>query len=174
MRPILSASLGLALLLAGCAADGVIVRKICHPQADSTMVGTEGSHAFVFRGPTGTSRLPVTVPPAEFWTWERESNERCTFLLRDQQGNVRSQLVTPEVFARYEVGDYFNDCQAAPQRRESYDDAKTVRPVIRERHSVRHRHWTAHLRKQHRSRRAITTRHHHRKSASPPTVLARS
>ncbi len=33
------------------------------------------------------------------------------FMLRDQAGTVRRQLVTPEVFERYAIGDYFNDLQ---------------------------------------------------------------
>lgn len=33
------------------------------------------------------------------------------FLLRDTAGVVRRQIVTPEVFQRYAIGDYFNDLQ---------------------------------------------------------------
>jgi hypothetical protein len=47
-----------------------------------------------------------------------------TFLLRDEQGTVRSQMVTVEVFARYRVGDYFNDRQILPETSDSKD--KTV------------------------------------------------
>lgn len=39
------------------------------------------------------------------------------FMLRDSSGAVHRQLVTPEVFTRYQVGDYFNDQQPAPQPR---------------------------------------------------------
>lgn len=39
-----------------------------------------------------------------------------TFLLRDRAGAVHRQLVTPEVFERYAVGDYFNDLQPGPTR----------------------------------------------------------
>lgn len=33
------------------------------------------------------------------------------FELRDRAGQIHSQMVTPQVFAAYEVGDYFNDLQ---------------------------------------------------------------
>ena len=33
------------------------------------------------------------------------------FKLRDRSGQIHSQMVTPQVFAAYEVGDYFNDLQ---------------------------------------------------------------
>lgn len=38
------------------------------------------------------------------------------FQLRDASGQIHSQMVTPDVFASYEVGDYFNDLQAPPAR----------------------------------------------------------
>lgn len=59
-----------------------------------------------------------------------------SFLLRDEQGRVHSQMVTPEVFQRYEVGEYFDDQQAGPPRREGFSkdsaavsDSKDVKPV---------------------------------------------
>jgi hypothetical protein len=36
------------------------------------------------------------------------------FQLRDTAGQVHSQMVTPDVFANYRVGDYFNDLQPPP------------------------------------------------------------
>lgn len=36
------------------------------------------------------------------------------FLLRDRAGAIHSQLVTPEVFGAYRVGQYFNDLAAPP------------------------------------------------------------
>jgi hypothetical protein len=33
------------------------------------------------------------------------------FELRDKSGQIHTQMVTPEVFATYAVGDYFNDLQ---------------------------------------------------------------
>lgn len=36
------------------------------------------------------------------------------FQLRDNAGQIHSQMVTPDVFASYRVADYFNDMQAPP------------------------------------------------------------
>lgn len=76
-------------------------------------------------------------------------------ILRDQQGNVRSQLVTPDVFNRYEVGDYFNDQQPGPTHRETTttDTSKEVQPVVHLRKTHHHpRHRTAQRKKKHHSR----------------------
>ena len=118
-----------AMLLGGCAAEGVIVEKRSRQIPDSSIPGAEGIHSFVFRGPTGTSRLPITVPGQEFWP--AEPNTVCKFILRDQAGNVRSQLVTPEVFARYQTGDYFNDLQAPPPARGKHEasNGKSVETI---------------------------------------------
>ncbi|MEP6821581.1 MAG: hypothetical protein ABI946_04450 [Chthoniobacterales bacterium] len=54
------------------------------------------------------------------------------FLLRDNAGTVHRQLVTPEVFERYAVGEFFNDLQASPAPREMSDSKAMVtamRPV---------------------------------------------
>jgi len=48
------------------------------------------------------------------------------FMLKDNSGTVRRQLVTPEVFARYEIGDYFNDMQPGPTRQPGSSDGKTM------------------------------------------------
>lgn len=135
MRSNLLASLVISMLLAarafGCAFEGTIVEKRSWLRPDASMIGTEGVYSFVFRGPTGTSRLPITVPNPQFWT---ESSGSYKFLLRDQQGHVRSQLVTAEVFARCQVGDYFNDRGPACQRPDSKDSKTTVAMVHQRRH----------------------------------------
>jgi hypothetical protein len=114
------------------------------------MIGTEGVHSFVFRGPTGTSRPPIPVPNPQFWA---ENNGMYSFILRDQQGNVHSQMVTAEVFARCQVGDYFNDRGPACARRDSKD--KTIVAVV---HHRRHRQ-VAQVRRTHRKV-AVHRRHH--------------
>ena len=131
------------ILLAGFtvssrANEGVIVNKVCRPRADSTMVGTEGVYSFVFRGPVGTSRLPITVPSAEYWSWEREKSESCKFLLRDPQGNVCSHLVPSAVFVQYETGDHFNGCDPAGSRGRLEEDNKSVHPITVHRYHAQH------------------------------------
>ena len=117
----------------GCAFEGTIVEKNSWLRPDASMIGTEGVYSFVFRGPTGTDRLPITVPKPQFWT---ESSGSYKFLLRDQQGHVHSQLVTAEVFGRCQVGDYFNDRGPACQRPDSKDSKATVAVVQRRYHRV--------------------------------------
>ena len=128
MRSNIVAVCSLALLLAGCAVEGVVVQKVSRPSPDASLPGSEGVNSYVFRGPTGTSRLPITATP-DVWP---EINARYSFLLRDAQGNVRSQLVTPDVFARYEIGDHFNDLQPAPEAHDLShpDDGKTIPPAV--------------------------------------------
>lgn len=48
------------------------------------------------------------------------------FQLRDAQGIIHSQMVTPGVFALYEVGDYFDDLGAPPVH-----DGKDYRAPVR-------------------------------------------
>lgn len=49
------------------------------------------------------------------------------FLLRDNTGAVRRQIVTPEVYNQYAVGDYFNDLQPQQPRGDGKSfDGKTV------------------------------------------------
>jgi hypothetical protein len=98
------------------------------------MIGTEGVCSFAFRGPTGTSRPPITVPTPQFWTG---TNGIYTFLLRDQHGTVHSQMVTAEVFARYRVGDYFNDQQLPPETSDSKDETAVAAVIHHRRHSTR-------------------------------------
>lgn len=159
MRSNILASLFVALLLAtralGCAFEGTIVEKRSWLRPDASMIGTEGVYSFVFRGPTGTSRLPITVPNPQFWT---ESSGSYKFLLRDQQGNVRSQLVTAEVFGRCQVGDYFNDRGPACQRPDAKDSKTTVAIVQQRRH-----HRVAQTRRSH-GKMAMHRRHHSIKS----------
>lgn len=159
MRSNLLATLLIAILptswALGCAFEGTIVDKQARLRPDSSMTGTEGVYSFVFRGPTGTSRLPITVPNPMFWT---ESSGSYKFSLRDQQGHVHSQLVTPEVFARCQVGDYFNDRGPACQRPDS-KDGKTTVAVIHQRRS----HRVAHAGRTHR-RMAMHRRHHSKSS----------
>lgn len=161
MRSHLLTSSILALLLSGCAFEGTVVEKRSRPLPDASMIGTEGVHSFVFRGPTGTSRPPIGVPHPQFWT---ETNGMYSFLLRDQQGNVRSQMVTAEVFARCRVGDYFNDRGPACAPPDS-KDSKTVTAVIQRR---RH-HRMAQTRRTHRKV-AKHRRHHSTKSRKVITL----
>lgn len=83
-----------------------------------------------------------------------------SFLLRDEQGHVHSQMVTPDVFSRYEIGDYFDDQQAGSSTRRdegfskdsSREDSKSVKPVRR----------TSASRKKHHTTTASTTHKRHR------------
>ena len=70
-----------------------------------------------------------------------------SFMLRDEQGRVHSQMVTPDVFQRYEVGDLFDDQQPGPVRREGFSkdsttisDSKELKPVRH--HAAHHTHHT--------------------------------
>jgi len=163
MRSNLLAWFLLSMLLAGCAFEGVVVEKRPRPLPDSSVIGTEGVHSFAFRGPTGTSRPPIPVPNPQFWT---ETNGRYSFLLRDKQGNVHSQMVTADVFSRYRVGDYFNDLQAPPTHSDS-KDSKTVATVVHQ----RPHHRMAQTRRTHRKV-AMHRRHHSSKSRKAITLRA--
>src|SRR6266404_5921168 len=148
------AGLLLVTAFAGGALAAVVVEKKSRQVPYVEVFGCQGIHSFVFRGPTGTSRRPILVPPEEYWT-AREAG-LYSFVLRYHSGHVCSRLVTPEVFARYRVGDDFNDC-AAPSDRTQSDDSKTVQPV------THHRHRTAQV--QHRNRKQIhraLAKHHAR------------
>lgn len=156
MRSNLFAYVVISMLLSarafGCAFDGTIVEKHSWLRPDASMIGTEGVYSFVFRGPTGTSRLPITVPNPQFWT---ETSGSYKFLLRDQQGHVHSQLVTAEVFARCQVGDYFND--RGPACAHDAKDSKNVTTVYHHRRktTAQTRHHTR------RSHRALATHRRH-------------
>jgi len=143
----------LALLFAGSGLAAVVVEKRSHLMPYVEVFGCEGVHAFVFRGPKGTSRRPILVPPREYWTTPEAGQYK--FWLRDGSGHVCSKLVTPEVFARYQVGDDFNDCGPAIER--TTQDSKSVQPV------VHHRKHTAQVRKRTHHRQVAK---HHRKHRS--------
>jgi hypothetical protein len=118
----------------GCAYEGEVVQKLSRPRPDTSLPGTEGIHSFVFRGPMGTSRRPITLPGPEFWS--EETSGKHAFYLRDRGGNAHWQSVTPEVFARYQEGDYFNDRQTASPREKYSEDSKAVRPVVHHRRRI--------------------------------------
>lgn len=124
----------------------------------------EGVHAFVFRGPKGTSRRPILVPPREYWSASEAGI--YSFVLRYQSGNVCSRLVTPEVFARYRVGDDFYASAEYSNERTQTEDSKTIQPV------THHRRATAQLRhkRKHSSHRVAK---HHRKQARSHRIAQR-
>jgi len=140
----------LTLFLVGGAFAAIVVEKQSRQLPYVEVVDCQGIHSFVFRGPKGTSRNPILVPPQEYWTAPEAGLYK--FVLRYHTGNVCSRLVTPEVFARYRVGDDFRDSELMTER--VTEDNKSVQPV------VHHRRHTAQVKK-----RSHTTRHlakHHR------------
>jgi hypothetical protein len=149
---LLSSSL-LALSFAGSAVAAVVVEKQSRQLPYVEVIDCQGVHSFVFRGPKGLSRKPILVPPEEYWTAHEAGLYK--FVLRYQSGHVCSRLVTPEVFARYRVGDDFNDC--APYVERTTEDSKSVQPM------VHHRKNTAQARKHsHKSRQIAKHRRVHR------------
>jgi hypothetical protein len=140
----------LAVSLAGGAFAAVVVEKQSRQLPYVEVFECNGVHAFVFRGPRGTSRKPILVPPEEYWT-VREAG-LYKFVLRYHSGNVCSRLVTPEVFARYRVGDDFRDDEAVTER--VTEDSKTIQPM------EHHRRRTAQIRK--RSHTSHSVAKHHR------------
>jgi hypothetical protein len=129
----------LLIALAGGAVAAVVVEKNSRQVPYVEVFDCEGVHAFIFRGPTGTSRRPILVPPREYWTAQEAGLYK--FILRYHSGNVCSRLVTPEVFARYRVGDDFRDSELATSDRTQTEDSKSVQSV------THHRQRTAQLRK---------------------------
>ena len=143
----------LALAFAGSASGAIVVEKKSRQLPFVEVVDCQGIHSFVFRGPKGTSRKPIRVPPEEYWT-VREAG-LYKFVLRYHSGDVCSRLVTPEVFARYRVGDDFRDSELVTDR--VTEDSKTMQPV------VHHRKHTAQARKHgHVSRQVAKHRRGHR------------
>ena len=140
----------LGLSLTGGAFAAVVVEKRSRQMPFVEVFGCEGVHAFVFRGPKGTSRRPILVPPREYWTAQEAG--LYSFVLRYHSGNVCSRLVTPEVFARYQVGDDFRD--VVTEIEISTEDSKTTGLVVRH-----HRKHTAQLRKRGHTRQVAK---HHR------------
>jgi hypothetical protein len=151
MRSKFFAGLLLVMAFAGGAFAAIVVEKRSRQVPYVEVFGCQGTHSFVFRGPTGTSRRPILVPPREYWTAEEAG--LYSFVLRYHSGQVCSRLVTPEVFARYRVGDDFDDCAPATDRLQS-DDSKTVQPV------THHRRRTAQM--QRRSHSSHRVAKHHR------------
>jgi hypothetical protein len=153
MRSKLLAVSFLALLTAGSAFSAVILEKRGRQLPFVEIVDCQGVHSFILRGPTGTSRRPVLVPPREYWVF-REAGQ-YHLVLRYHDGTVCCRLVTPEVFARYNVGDDFNDCAPAMDN-SRVEDSKTMQPV------VHHRTRTAQLKnKKHSSHQLAKHRRHH-------------
>jgi hypothetical protein len=154
MRSNLLAGSVLAMVFAGSAFAAVVVEKRSRHVPDTAVLDCAGVHSFVFRGPTGTSRRPILVPPREYWT--AQESGLYSFMLRYRSGDVCSRMVTPEVFARYRVGDDFYDREQTPRERYESDDSKTVQPV------VHHRRRTAqarHRRHEHAPHRAVAKHH---------------
>jgi len=145
----------LAASLAGNAFAAVVVEKQSRQLPYVEVFECNGVHSFVFRGPRGTSRKPILVPPEEYWT-AREAG-LYKFVLRYHSGNVCSRLVTPEVFARYRVGDDFRDDEAVTER--ITEDSKTIQPLEhRRRHTAqvrKHRHPSHSVAKYHRAHRTL-------------------
>ena len=144
----------LALSFAGSALAAIVVEKQSRQMPYVEVVDCQGIHSFVFRGPKGTERKPILVPPEEYWT-AREAG-LYKFLLRYHSGNVCSRLVTPEVFARYRVGDDFRDNELVTER--TTEDSKTVQPVLH------HRKHTAQSRKRKAASHKMANRHRSRRS----------
>jgi hypothetical protein len=143
-----------ATLLAGGASAAVIVEKRSRQLPFVEVFECPPLHAFVFRGPTGTSRKPILVPPKEFWV-AREAG-LYKFIVRYHSGNVCSRLVTPEVFARYQVGDDFRDSEPASERMQVQDSKSVALVVPQRKHTARmtHRTHKRQIAKHHRTNRS--------------------
>ena len=144
----------LTLFLVAGAFAAIVVEKQSRQLPYVEVVDCQGIHSFVFRGPKGTSRKPILVPPEEYWTAKEAGLYK--FVLRYHTGNVCSRLVTPEVFARYRVGDDFRDSELMTER--VTEDNKSVQPVVHHRkHTAqvkKRSHTTRHLAKHHRAHRS--------------------
>ena len=133
MRTRFLAGFLLLIASAGGASAAVVVEKKSRQLPYVEVFGCHGVDSFVFRGPTGTSRQAILVPPREYWTAQEAGLYK--FVVRYSSGNVCSRLVTPEVFARYQVGEDFYDRPATRDRYES-DDSKATETVVRHRHTI--------------------------------------
>jgi hypothetical protein len=160
MRTRLLASYVLLTAFAGSASAAVVMEKRSRQLPHVEVFGCQGIHSFVFRGPTGTSQRPILVPPREYWT-AREAGI-YSFVVRYSSGRVCSRLVTPEVFARYQVGEHFYD---RPAVRDTYssDDSKTTAMVVRHRHTIAQAWPRSEKRKTHR---AVAKHRKHQRSKS--------
>ena len=143
----------LLVAFAGGAFAAIVVEKKSRQMPYVEVFGCEGVHAFLFRGPTGTSRRPILVPPREYWTAQEAG--LYSFVLRYHSGNVCSRLVTPEVFVRYRVGDDFRDSEPAMSERTTTDDSKSVHPMSN------HRRRTAQVRKHRPVSHRVAKHHRH-------------
>ena len=132
MRTRFLAGFVLLTAFAGSASAAVVMEKRSRQMPHVEIFECQGIYSFVFRGPVGTSRKPILVPPREYWT-AREAGI-YSFVVRYSNGQVCSRLVTPEVFARYRVGEHFYDRPAV--RDYSSDDSKTTAMVVRHRHTI--------------------------------------
>lgn len=150
------AGLLLVMAFAGAAFAAVVVEKNSRQLPYVEVFDCQGIHSFVFRGPMGTSRRPILVPPREYWAAQEAGLYR--FVLRYHSGNVCSRLVTPEVFARYRVGDEFYASAEWSSDRAQTEDNKDVQPV------THHRQRTAQVRK--RSQSSYRIAKHHRQHRS--------
>ena len=86
-------------------------------------------------------------------------------MLRYHSGNVCSRLVTPEVFARYRVGDDFRDSEPASDRMQT-QDSKSVALVTSQR-----KHTAGVTKRTH--KRQIAKHHRHHRSRSSQRIAAR-
>ena len=121
----------LLIAFAGSASAAVILEKNSRQLPYVEVFGCQGIHSFVFRGPTGTSRRAILVPPREYWTAKEAGLYK--FVVRYSSGSVVSRLVTPEAFARYQVGDHFYD---RPAMRDQYTtDSKVTETAAPHRHT---------------------------------------
>jgi hypothetical protein len=144
----------LATGVTGGASAAVVVEKRSRQAPYVEVFECNGVHSFIFRGPVGTSRKPLLVPPEEYWTAPREAG-LYKFVLRYHSGNVCSRLVTPEVFARYRVGDDFRDNEVVTES--VTEDSKTIQPVAQH-----HRKHTAQVRKRSHGRQVAKHHQKHR------------
>jgi hypothetical protein len=145
----------LVLSLAGGAFAAIVVEKQSRQLPYVEVVDCQGIHSFVFRGPKSYPRKPILVPPQEYWTAPEAGLYK--FVLRYHSGNVCSRLVTPEVFARYQVGDDFRDNELVTER--VTEDSKSVQPVVHH-----HRKHTAQLQKKSRKSHSVAKHHRARRS----------
>jgi hypothetical protein len=144
----------LATGVTGGVSAAVVVEKRSRQVPYVEVFECNGVHSFIFRGPVGTSRKPLLVPPEEYWTAPREAG-LYKFVLRYHSGNVCSRLVTPEVFARYRVGDDFRDNEVLTES--VTEDSKTIQPLVH--HHQKH---TAQVRKRSHGRQVAKHHQKHR------------
>jgi hypothetical protein len=155
--------LSLVVFATGASA-AVVLEKRSRQLPHVEVFGCQGIYSFIFRGPVGTSRRPILVPPREYWT-AREAG-LYKFVVRYSSGNVVSRLVTPEVFARYQVGDHFYD-RPAPRDQYQSDDSKATETAARHRHTFAQAWPSDEKKKTHRT--AAKDRKRHRSKSSRTT-----